>query len=85
MKIYLSSKADRQLKKLTPKIYQIMLDKIEELGKDAFPEVSKKLMNRQGWRLRVGDYRILYTVDTKKQELTILSVVHRKEAYRIQN
>lgn len=63
-------------------MHQFLLARIEELDKDPFPVGSKKLVNREGWRIRIGDYRILYTVEAKKQELTILSVAHRKEAYR---
>lgn len=83
MNIFLSSKADKQLKKLPPKMYEVIIDKIKLLASNPFPSGSKKLINREGRRVRVGDYRILYTVDSKKRELTILSVTHRKEAYRL--
>ena len=82
MKVYLSSKADRQLKKLPAPIYRLLLEKIEALATAPFLAGSKKLQGRKGWGVRVGDYRILYTVDTKKKEVTVLSVAHRKEAYR---
>ena len=82
MKIYLSSKADKQLHRLPRQIYQVILNKIEKLERDSFPVGVNKLESRPGWRIRVGDYRILYTVDQKKKELTILSVSHRKDAYR---
>jgi len=62
---------------------EVILPRIKLLSKDPLPAVSKKLINREGWRVRVGDYRILYTVDGKSKELTILSIAHRKEAYRI--
>jgi len=82
MKIFLSSKADRQLKKLPSKMHEILLEQIEKLRNDPTPPGSKKLVNRQGWRIRVGDYRILYTIGHQKRELTVLSVAHRKEVYR---
>ena len=82
MKIFLSSLADRQLRKLPSKMHQFLLARIEKLDEDPFPAGSKKLVNRVGWRIRIGDYRILYAVEAKKKELTILSVAHRKEAYR---
>ena len=81
MKIFLSSKADRQLKKLPSQMYQVLISRIEYLGVNPFLPGSKKLAGREGWRIRVGDYRILYTVDKKKKELTVLSVAHRKEVY----
>lgn len=82
MKIFLSSKADRQLRKLPHSMYQVLLFRIEELAKTPFPSGVKKLEGREGWRLRVGDYRILYSLDRKKKEIIILSIAHRKEAYR---
>lgn len=82
MKIFLSSKADKQLDKLPKKMYDLLLNKIEGLSTDPFPGNSQKLEGRSGWRIRVGDYRILYSIDQKKRELTILSVAHRKEAYK---
>lgn len=82
MTIFLSTKADRQLKKLPQQMHDLLLERIKELGNAPFPTSSKKLAGRAGWRLRLGDFRILYTVDRDKKELTILSVAHRKKAYR---
>ena len=82
MEIYLSSKADRQLRKLPERMYELLITRVENLASESFPRGAKKLVNREGWRLRVGDYRILYTVDRRKKELTVLSVAHRREVYR---
>jgi mRNA interferase RelE/StbE len=82
MKVFLSAKADKQLNKLPRQMYKIIISRIEKLTDDPFPLNCRKLEVRAGWRLRVGDYRILYTVDQQKKELTSLSVAHRKEAYR---
>ena len=82
MNIFLSSKADRQLKKLPAKMHQFLIDKIEGLADNPLPVNSKKLAAREGWRIRLGDYRILYTIDFKRKELAVLSVAHRKEVYR---
>lgn len=82
MKVFLTTKADQELSKTPQKMYQIILERIEKLGNNPFPAACKKLINREGWRIRIGDYRILYTVNSKKKETTILSVAHRKDAYR---
>jgi len=81
MEVLLSSKAERQLSKIPPKMQNLIINKIEILSKKPYGSNTKKLINRDGWRYRVGDYRVLYTVDRKK--LIILSVVHRKDAYKI--
>ncbi len=81
MEIFLSTKANKQLSKIPFKMHDLLVSRIMSLSKNPFGPNSKKLKNRQGWRYRVGDYRILYTVEKKK--LIILSVAHRREAYKI--
>lgn len=83
MNLFLSSKADRQLNKLPSPIYQLVLSQIKALASVPFPVRVKKLISRNGWRLRIGDYRIIYIVDKRSKTITILSVSHRKDAYRI--
>lgn len=82
MKIYLSAKADKQLRKIPLKMYQFIIGHIEMLEYNPIPAKAKKLIQREGWRIRVGDYRILYTFDEKKKEVIILSVAHRKDVYK---
>ena len=40
------------------------------------------MTGREGWRLRVGDYRVLYDIDDVKQTITIVHVGHRRDVYR---
>jgi mRNA interferase RelE/StbE len=56
--------------------------KIDEMGLrlGAFPHYRMKGADR--YRLRVGDYRIIYRFDTEKQEIHLLAVGHRREIYR---
>ncbi|OGG19824.1 hypothetical protein A3D03_01015 [Candidatus Gottesmanbacteria bacterium RIFCSPHIGHO2_02_FULL_40_13] len=84
MEIFLSLGADRQLKKLPAVMYKLILTEIQKLEYSPYPLGAKKLESREGWRIRAGDYRILYTIDKNKKEVTILSVKHRKDAYRYQ-
>ncbi len=52
------------------------------LSENPFPPASAKLTNREGYRVRVGNFRILYTVDGKKLIIQIVEVGHRREIYR---
>ncbi len=81
MKIFLTSKAKKQFKKLPFQMRILLGNSITSLTKNPMPPNSKKLAGRQGWRIRIGDHRILYTFD--KKELTILSLSHRRDAYRL--
>ena len=81
MQIFLTSKAQKQLSKLPEKMHDVIVARIRKIADDPFGGQSKKLKDWKIWRNRVGDYRILYTVGDKK--LTILSVAHRKDAYKV--
>lgn len=52
------------------------------LEQDPFPHGCKKLKNRDGWRIRVGDYRVLYLADTKTRRIVVGVIGHRREVYR---
>ncbi|KKU57483.1 MAG: plasmid stabilization system [Candidatus Amesbacteria bacterium GW2011_GWA2_47_11b] len=82
MQIYLSTKADKQLGKLPKAMHQLLIERIEGLANDPFLRGAKKLAGRESWRLRVGDYRILYILEKKSRTVVVLSVAHRKEAYK---
>ncbi len=56
--------------------------KREELKYSPFPINSKKLKDNLGYRLRAGDYRILYTVDKTIQIVEIYKIGHRRDIYR---
>jgi len=67
-----------------PKPDLIRVDKtIQLLAQNPLPPGSKKLVGERNlYRVRQGDYRIIYTVDHKAREVRILGVRHRKESYR---
>jgi mRNA interferase RelE/StbE len=56
--------------------------KIRDLGRqlDGFPH--KRLHGRPEFRLRVGDYRVIYEFDLRQNELYLVTVGHRREVYR---
>ena len=43
---------------------------------------AKKLQGREGYRLRVGDWRVLYTIQSEKLVIVVLKVASRGEAYK---
>ena len=61
-----------------------MIDKIEGLAANPFAPNNNvtALKATDGFRLRVGDWRVLYTLDTKAETMTIAAIVPRGEAYR---
>lgn len=59
-----------------------LVEAIESLKYSPFSQNSRKLKDNLGYRLRVGDYRILYTVDKIVRVVEIYKIGHRKDVYR---
>ncbi len=74
--------AEKDLSRLSPEIRQRVGRAVRHLAEDPFGPASKPLKGREQWRLRVGDYRVLYRVEQVSNSLTIVAVGHRREVYR---
>jgi mRNA interferase RelE/StbE len=59
-------------------------DQILALAREPRPPGCKKMRDASAatWRVRVGNYRIIYEIDDKAKLVTIQRVAHRREAYR---
>lgn len=82
-KIVFVSSADKQLKKLAKSVQRLIIEKIKKLDIFQSNNNVKKLIGTSDlYRLRVGDYRVVYQI--RKQELVvlILKVGHRKDIYK---
>lgn len=75
-------RAQRELGRLPSGIYERVRDAIRSLGEEPRPSGCRKLSGRAGWRIRVGDYRVIYEVEDSPPEVTILHVGHRRDVYR---
>lgn len=75
-------RAQRELGALSNDTYHRFREAIFALAHEPRPQSSRKLTGREGWRLRVGDYRVLYDIDDVKQTITIVHVGHRRDVYR---
>lgn len=73
-------RAIKDLKDLTPENRRRVADKVAALGIDLGGDVKRLTNFTPEYRLRVGDYRVLFEVDD--QRVIIYRVLHRKEAYR---
>jgi len=51
-------------------------------GRARSPRQSRKLTGRDGYRIRAGDYRVLYDVDDSQRTVVVLHVGHRSNVYR---
>lgn len=82
-KVHLKHSAEKDLRKLSKEILSRIFQEIEDLGSDPFPDQVVKLSGADRlYRVRVGDYRIVYEVDTREKLVTIHHIRHRREVYR---
>jgi len=74
--------AEKELDRLSDAVYARLIRKIIALEDNPRPYGVRKLSGREEYRLRAGDYRILYIIDDEKRVVTVFAVGHRREAYR---
>ena len=74
--------AEKALSKLPKKMQVRIQGAITTLASNPIPPVSKKLVGRDNYRLRVSDYRIVYSIHENILTVKIVSVGHRREIYR---
>lgn len=75
-------RAERQLAKLPSDHFARVRDTIRVLATDPRPVGCRKLKGREGYRLRIGTYRIVYAIDDREKVVTVLDVGHRRDVYR---
>jgi mRNA interferase RelE/StbE len=87
--LVLTSSAERELKKLSPQLQDEIFEKIESLQNNPRPQGYKKLTNfkvpnlklKPLYRVRVGEYRIVYAIQDNVITVTIAKIANRKEVY----
>lgn len=81
-KIFILPPAQKDLDNLPTKIFNQMKNKISLLSNNPRPSGCLKLTAEEGYRLKTGDYRILYRIDDKEKIIYIYRIKHRKEVYK---
>ena len=81
-KIFILSKAQKELDVFPTGVFKQIKNKILLLPQNPRPSGCLKLTAEEGYRLRAGNYRILYRIDDKKKVIYIYRIKHRKDAYK---
>jgi mRNA interferase RelE/StbE len=77
------SSAEKELRKLPPEMIQRVFQKVELLAENPFPSGCRKVVgSEQTWRIRIGDYRVIYNVFSSVLVIEIVRVAHRKDVYQ---
>ncbi len=81
--IKLARSAEKELSHIPEPYFSSLARKIDGLVNQPFPAGVKKIKGTQaGWRVRAGDYRIIYEVDESTKTVNISAIGHRKEIYK---
>jgi mRNA interferase RelE/StbE len=80
--IFILRSAQRELGGLSRDAYERVRDAIRALAQDPRPSGYLKLAARRGYRIRIGDYRVIYEIDEEKKIITVLHIGHWRDIYR---
>ena len=81
--ISLKNSAVKELGDIPKKELQKIIKKIQALSSDPRLQGSQKLSNKEKYRIRQGDYRVIYAIDDDSFAVYIIKVGHRREIYRL--
>ena len=74
--------AERELRALPKADLRCVTDRIRGLAQDPHPPGHEKLSGQEHYRIRQGDYRVVYAIDDDHRVISIVKIGHRREVYR---
>jgi mRNA interferase RelE/StbE len=81
--VFFKPSADKSLRRLPREIQRRIVIAVNDLQDDPRPAGSMKMQGTDElWRIRVGDYRVIYTIQDKKLLVLVLRIGHRRDVYR---
>jgi mRNA interferase RelE/StbE len=81
--VYLERAAENDLKRLPTTTFDRIVYQIKTLAENPRPSGCRKITgSKNDWRIRIGDYRVLYEVNDRVKGVRVMRIRHRREAYR---
>ncbi len=81
-RITIKKSAAKELEDITKKDLRRIIKRIRALAENPRPQGSQKLSGQEQYRIRQGDYRIVYSIEDKNSLVDIFKIGHRREIYR---
>ena len=81
-RVILPKSVQKELDRLPDEITKRILTRLAGLEANPRPPDVKKLKGRYAWRIRVGDYRVIYEIHDRVLQIVVITVGHRREIYR---
>ena len=80
--VVIDKQVQKQLSRISAPFYTNIIDALRNLAQNPRPHGYKKLKGRDGYRVRVGNYRIIYLIKDNILTVIVINVDDRKEVYR---
>jgi len=80
--VLIRKSAQKNLSRLESSIQDRIIEAIRTLADNPRPSGTKKLTGRDAWRIRIGDYRIIYEIHDDQLIVLVVVVGHRREIYK---
>jgi mRNA interferase RelE/StbE len=80
--ILIRRSAEKEIRDLPHEVRSRVVERIRALASSPRPAGCEKLAGRDAYRIRVGLYRIVYTIEDRRLVIEVVRVAHRKDAYR---
>ena len=80
--LFIERRAQRALARIARPEQERIITTIRRLMDDPRPSGTKKLTGRDAWRIRVGDYRVIYEIHAGRLLILVVDLGHRRDIYR---
>jgi len=80
--LFLKRSAAKELEAVAAKDRRRIVDRIQDLATEPRPLGVEKLSGAEKYRVRQGDYRVLYTIDDATHTVVVVKIGHRRDVYR---
>ena len=81
--VYLERSAADDLRRLPRRLFDRIIARIGRLADDPRPAGCRKIEgSKSDWRIRIGEYRVIYEIDDDLDRVNVMRVRHRREAYK---
>jgi len=80
--VELRRRVRQSLDKLPEKDHRVVITALESLEQEPRPRGVEKIRGTELWRIRKGDYRVIYYINDQEQTIAVVRIGHRRDVYR---
>jgi mRNA interferase RelE/StbE len=80
--VIVQRRAQKRIARFPTNIQNRIEESLQALSDEPRPPGSRTLQGREGWRIRAGDYRVVYEIDDTAREVLVVDIGHRRDIYR---